>query len=118
MVSNKRGDRWVLPKGRPEKHLKKKEIAALEAWEEAGIRGTFQGGDPINVTLRRRSGRIDLRLYPLRVHRLTQRWPEQQARTRRVVSARKALSLLSDPGMRHAVAHLAKHVSGVPHRTP
>lgn len=36
LVSNKRGDRWVLPKGRPEKHLKKKEIAALEAWEEAG----------------------------------------------------------------------------------
>ena len=107
LVTNKDHDRWVLPKGRLERHLGKKALAALEAWEEAGIRGTFLGGDPIDVVLRRRAGRIDLRLYPLRVDRLTQRWPERRRRARRVVSTNTALSLLSDPGMRDAVAQFA-----------
>lgn len=110
VVTNKDGDRWVLPKGRPERHLGKRELAALEAWEEAGIRGTFRGGDPIDVTLRRRAGRINLRLYPLRVDRLKRRWPERRARDRRVVSPDTALALLSDPGMRRAVKQLAARV--------
>lgn len=107
VVKSKDGDRWVLPKGRPEPGMSKRELAALEAWEEAGIRGAFRGGDPIDVTLQRSAGAQTLRLYPLRVDALQARWPERRSRTRRVVSPKAARKLLSDPGMRRAVARFA-----------
>ena len=107
LVQSKDGDRWVLPKGRAKKGMSKRALAALEAWEEAGIRGEFFGGAPVDVTVDRSKGRVKLRLYPMHVSSLKKRYPERDARLRRVVSPKRALALLTDPGMRRAVQKLA-----------
>ena len=39
LITSRRSQRWILPKGWPIKGLKPHQAAAQEAWEEAGIRG-------------------------------------------------------------------------------
>ena len=39
LVSNKRSKKWGIPKGRAEPHMSSSEIAAKEAFEEAGVIG-------------------------------------------------------------------------------
>ncbi len=41
LVSSRDGDRWVLPKGKPKARMSRRDLAALEAWEEAGVRGIW-----------------------------------------------------------------------------
>ena len=40
VISSRDTGRWVVPKGWPMKKKKPHEAAAIEAWEEAGVRGT------------------------------------------------------------------------------
>jgi len=40
LITSRRGGRWIIPKGWPEPGLSHAEIAAQEAWEEAGLTGS------------------------------------------------------------------------------
>jgi 8-oxo-dGTP pyrophosphatase MutT (NUDIX family) len=42
IISSRDTGRWVVPKGWPMKKKKPHEAAAIEAWEEAGVRGTVR----------------------------------------------------------------------------
>ncbi len=106
IVSSRDGDRWVLPKGRPKSGMSRRALARLEAWEEAGISGVFEPDSPIDVTIRRNARRQALRLYPMRVEDIAERWPERRHRKRKVVTAVQAQAQLTDRGMADAVRSL------------
>ncbi|NTG04914.1 NUDIX hydrolase [Agrobacterium rhizogenes] len=40
VITSRNSGRWIIPKGWPMKGKKPYEAAAIEAWEEAGVRGT------------------------------------------------------------------------------
>jgi 8-oxo-dGTP pyrophosphatase MutT (NUDIX family) len=40
LITSRGGGRWIVPKGWPEADLNHIEVAAQEAWEEAGLTGT------------------------------------------------------------------------------
>lgn len=40
LITSRGGGRWIIPKGWPEPDLSHAEIAAQEAWEEAGLTGS------------------------------------------------------------------------------
>jgi 8-oxo-dGTP pyrophosphatase MutT (NUDIX family) len=42
VISSRDTGRWIVPKGWPMKKKKPHEAAAIEAWEEAGVRGTVR----------------------------------------------------------------------------
>lgn len=42
VITSRDSGRWVIPKGWPMKGKKPYEAAAIEAWEEAGVRGTVK----------------------------------------------------------------------------
>ncbi|MBB3522758.1 8-oxo-dGTP pyrophosphatase MutT (NUDIX family) [Rhizobium sp. BK456] len=42
VITSRESARWVIPKGWPMKGKKPFEAAAIEAWEEAGVRGTVR----------------------------------------------------------------------------
>ncbi|TCS09114.1 NUDIX hydrolase [Rhizobium sp. BK418] len=42
VVTTRDSGRWIIPKGWPMKKKKPHEAAAIEAWEEAGVRGTVR----------------------------------------------------------------------------
>lgn len=76
-----RGGRWTLPKGGIEPGASAEETAAVEALEEAGVVGRVEPtvGD---LTLEKR-GRLHLvRVFPLRVATVLDRWEEERVRRR------------------------------------
>jgi 8-oxo-dGTP pyrophosphatase MutT (NUDIX family) len=42
LISSRDTGRWIVPKGWPMKKKKPHEAAAIEAWEEAGVKGTVR----------------------------------------------------------------------------
>ncbi len=42
LITSRGGGKWIIPKGWPEPGLSHAEIAAQEAWEEAGLTGSVQ----------------------------------------------------------------------------
>ena len=90
LVTTRRTERWVFPKGWVDPGVAPPEAAAREAFEEAGVRGTV---DPVAVgTFRTAKVRppfawpLEITLYPLRIERVLDRWPEAGQRQRRFVT--------------------------------
>lgn len=87
LVTSRETRRWVLPKGWAERHLSGPELAAKEAFEEAGVTGEVRL-EPIGsyrYEKRLANGRqvtCCVEVFPMRVDRLLNDWPERQQRTR------------------------------------
>lgn len=93
IITNTSGKSWILPKGQPEDHLNKSQVAELEAYEEAGVTGKI-----INSKLReefKRDDGITLIIYPLLIKEILDVWPEKDMRERRLVSIKEALNLVT-----------------------
>ena len=84
MVSTRRGDRWIIPKGQPEPGLTFEKVALAEAREEAGLTGR-RVGHPLVLPYVRETGVTNLLLFPLLVTSMATHWQEEGQRTRRVV---------------------------------
>lgn len=93
IITSTSGKSWILPKGHPENHLNKSQVAELETYEEAGVKGNI-----INSKLRKEFKRDEdnmLIIYPLLIKDILDTWPEQDIRERRLVSIKKALNLVT-----------------------
>src|SRR5437764_8533599 len=49
LLTSRETRRWVIPKGWPIKGMKPGEVAAREAFEEAGLIGSISGKHPVGV---------------------------------------------------------------------
>lgn len=91
-VTTRRTGRWTPPKGNPIDGISMAEVAAVEAWEEAGVIGAVDP-EPIGAydyMKMRKNGaweRMAVDLFPLRVETIEPKFPE--AGERRMVWAAK-----------------------------
>jgi 8-oxo-dGTP pyrophosphatase MutT (NUDIX family) len=87
LVTSRETHRWVLPKGWAEKGLTGPELAAKEAFEEAGLVGEV-AQEPIgsySYLKRLPNHRVvpcEVDVFAMRVDRLLHDWPERGQRTR------------------------------------
>lgn len=104
LVTSRETKRWILPKGKPEKKLKPHDVAAREAFEEAGLIGTA-ARDPFatfDSFKRMPDGReipIKVRVYLFEVTEILDKWPEMKERERRWATPGEAALLASEPGL-------------------
>jgi len=109
LVTSRGTGRWVLPKGWPEKRERLHEAAAREAEEEAGVTGTiasdeigrFYYGKTLSSGL---NWRCEVRVYPLHVETIADKWPERKHRTRRWFSPHEAASLVDEADLAELIA--------------
>lgn len=47
LVTSRTSGRWIIPRGWPMKRKKPHQAAAIEAWEEAGVRGRVRRKNPL-----------------------------------------------------------------------
>ena len=109
LITSRGTGRWILPKGWPIPRYSMAEAAALEAWEEAGVRGAVEdtplggyeaqkdtdGGLPVPC-------RVEV--YRLHVDSLADDFPEAAMRNRRWFAPREAMTLVREPGLRKILA--------------
>lgn len=94
LITTRSSGRWIIPKGYVEKGMSPAESAAKEAWEEGGIVGKVESKPIGTYVYRRPSGMYSVKVYPLEVESLLERWDEMHLRQRRVVSPAEALDMI------------------------
>jgi 8-oxo-dGTP pyrophosphatase MutT (NUDIX family) len=106
LVTASSGRRWIIPKGTLEPSQTGPECAAIEAWEEAGIRGRA-GRCPLAKYAGTKCGRpSSVAVYRLEVNRVEESWPERELRLRRWVSVTEAIGIIDVPEIRELLREL------------
>ncbi len=108
LVTSRENRRWVIPKGNPSNGLSPHTAAALEAEEEAGVRGLVC---PVPLgsyryRKKRRNGAslmIDVDVFPLAVSNELFSWKEQPERERRWFSLAEAAAAVDEPDLRDLI---------------
>ena len=103
LVSKKRSKKWGIPKGRAEPQMSFSEIAANEAFEEAGVISYISANSIGMFRARKQSASglahkiIDVWVYLFEVTETSRRWPEMHKREIRWVSCQAAVQHLHEP---------------------
>lgn len=103
MVTSRRTERWIMPKGWLDPGRTGDEAAATEAWEEAGARGRLHEAPVgtyryIKVGERKQSDiPCEVAVYPMKVRNLASEWPEMRERRRSWMSRKKAAKHVWEP---------------------
>lgn len=101
LITSRETGRWIIPKGWPKKGMAPHDLAALEAFEEAGLRGRVDPG-PIgrfHYVKRLDNGsevNCEVSVYPLLVESQAVTWPEQGQRNSTWVQLEDAAKLVDD----------------------
>ena len=115
LVTSSNG-RWILPKGWPMPGKTGRDVALIEAWEEAGVRKGDASEHPVltfdNTKRSKRHGVFFTRVavHTVAVTKTEKDFPESDMRDRRWVTIPQASDLVSDAGLREAIHNLAAHV--------
>jgi 8-oxo-dGTP pyrophosphatase MutT (NUDIX family) len=116
IVTSRRTGRWIFPKGGAIEGMTPWEVAAHEAYEEAGIEGEVETTpigtyrDVKSVGMRRTS--IEVVLYPLRLVRQLETWPEQRDRHRYWAILPEARRLLANTRLSELAVALDRRIAG------
>jgi 8-oxo-dGTP pyrophosphatase MutT (NUDIX family) len=120
LITSRETQRWVIPKGWPEKGKSPQYSAAREAFEEAGVLGAVAKRSVGSFSYKKRlkNGGVvvcDVRVFPLEVRRQHKQWPEKQERIIKWLSAAQAAEKVDEPGLGAIIRRLARKYDG---RTP
>lgn len=105
LITSRQRQRWIIPKGWPTPGLTPAQSALQEAWEEAGVKGKVRDLclGIYGYTKQMRDG-PDLpcivAVFPVKVEKLADDYPEKGQRDRRWVSMKRALRQLDEPELR------------------
>lgn len=112
LVTTRETQRWVVPKGWPLPRRPDHEAAAVEAWEEAGVRGTIER-KPVgtfNYDKRQKSGLLPVRVsaFVMEVTEEASTWPEASQRRRAWFSAEDASEAVTEDGLKDLLRALCR----------
>ncbi|MCC2113947.1 MAG: NUDIX hydrolase [Hyphomicrobiales bacterium] len=108
LITSRDTGRWIVPKGWPEDGVPPHDLAALEAFEEAGLKGRI-GRKPIGHYRYRKlmedgsSVDCEVDVFPMQVEHLADEWPEQKERRRKWVTAKKAAELVAEEDLKKLI---------------
>ena len=112
LVRSDRGN-WILPKGWPMAGKTLAEPAAIEAWEEAGVRGHLHpvALATLHTQKRRRGGAAaacQLVVFRLDVNSISDKYPESATRRRKWVPLSEAAAKADDAAMAQFLQELSQ----------
>jgi 8-oxo-dGTP pyrophosphatase MutT (NUDIX family) len=112
LITSRGTGRWIFPKGALIEGYELWQVAAREAFEEAGVEGDVEAapiGSYRGLKGSIRTAPIEVHMFPLRVVRQLQDWPEKERRHRHWVILQEARRLLSDPQLVDLVTRVHEH---------
>ncbi|MBD3224525.1 MAG: NUDIX domain-containing protein [Caldithrix sp.] len=91
LITSQSGQKWIIPKGLVEDDLTAKESAAMEAFEEAGVKGTIQSKVWGRYSYAKWDGVCHVAVYALKVEQEFEQYPEKELRERQWMPAEEAV---------------------------
>jgi 8-oxo-dGTP pyrophosphatase MutT (NUDIX family) len=113
LVSKRRSAKWGIPKGRLDGRLTFGEVAAKEAFEEAGIKGFVSPNSIGMFRMKKRTPNrqhcqvVEVWVYLIEVTKRLRDWPEKGKREIRWVSCETAAQQLREPMLAEICLRLA-----------
>ena len=112
LITSRETKRWVIPKGWPVEGLSAVDCAALEAFEEAGIRGVVSeapfGSFDYDKRLRNDGvQKCHVDVFAFEVTELLENWSEQLERNRRWFSVEEAAAVVQEPELADLIRNFA-----------
>ena len=112
LITTRGKRRWSVPKGWPMPSKRPHRAAAIEAYEEAGLRGRVSSKAIGSFRHNKRKGKRKLvcqvKLFPLEVKKQHRRWPERAQRRVIWLSASKAARRVHRVELRHLIKRFAR----------
>ncbi|MCB1995552.1 MAG: NUDIX hydrolase [Rhodoferax sp.] len=99
LITSRTNRRWIIPKGLIEPNMTAPQSAALEAFEEAGVRGKICENCLGTYGVEKYGGLGTVEVYPLKVTEELNKWPEQGDRERQWLPIEKAIDTAGDAGV-------------------
>ncbi|TCO73899.1 NUDIX hydrolase [Rhodovulum euryhalinum] len=112
LISSRDTHRWILPKGWPKAGFGASDMAAQEAWEEAGVRPRHVRPDAIGryrYTKRLKGGvpvATDVNVFAIEVETLEDGFPEAAERTRCWMRPDQAADAVDEPELKALLRNL------------
>jgi 8-oxo-dGTP pyrophosphatase MutT (NUDIX family) len=105
LITSRETRRWVIPRGNPMPGLSASQVAAQEAWEEAGIRGDTSLEEVGTYPYRKKQPDgsfvpAEVRLFSMEVREEADAWPEMRQRERRWFTPAEAAEAVDEPELR------------------
>jgi 8-oxo-dGTP pyrophosphatase MutT (NUDIX family) len=102
LVTTRTTKRWLIPKGWPMDGKSDHQAAAIEAFEEAGVRGRTDATALGRYGYQKLSDKgkaryITVAVYALHVEQELSDWPEREERQRRWMSVQEASKIAGEP---------------------
>ena len=108
LVTTRGAGRWIIPKGWPLAGETAGASALQECWEEAGVVGTLSGSALGAFTYVKDRAEDDhphsVTVFPVKVKRLEDKYPEAKQRRRKWFSTAKAAQRVTEPELRQMLA--------------
>jgi 8-oxo-dGTP pyrophosphatase MutT (NUDIX family) len=110
LLTSRETRRWVIPKGWPIKGLKPHEVAAREAYEEAGLIGRITSKRPAGVFHYEKllpNDRVlcEVRVFLFWVEQQLESWPEKDQRETKWFDPAEAAQLVDEGGLAEVLQH-------------
>ena len=110
LVTSRYKCKWIIPTGKHEKHLADREVALLEAYEEAGVGGRLDKSFCKCLNVKSPSGRKKrkTKLYLIEVKKQFKKWPEHKQRRRKLVKLERLDDFVCDKKLSKTIrSHLS-----------
>jgi 8-oxo-dGTP pyrophosphatase MutT (NUDIX family) len=116
LVTGRRSGNWMIPKGWPIRGKSLAKAAALEAFEEAGVKGTVDSkplGSFRHTKQHLSLGLLDVSIvvHPLAVESELPKWPEDDQRERKWFSIKKAAQIVASNDLKRIILDLKGRVA-------
>jgi ADP-ribose pyrophosphatase YjhB (NUDIX family) len=109
LMTTRRGRRWIVPKGNPQKRRSARKAACSEALDEAGVTGVV-GRKPIGAFRhKKRGGRQHVylvRVFPMRVVKQLKAWREQGERRVEWMATKAAVRRVANKRLKSIIRRL------------
>ena len=105
LLTSRDTGRWIIPKGNINGAVTPAEAAKLEAFEEAGVKGTITSSIPLGfytyfkILASGKTHPATVEVYLLRVLQQFKKWPEKGERKLAWLTMKKATRLVQEPGV-------------------
>jgi 8-oxo-dGTP pyrophosphatase MutT (NUDIX family) len=114
LVTTRTTKRWVIPKGWPMEGKADYEAAAVEAFEEAGVKGhvsrdTYGHYGYLKISDKGKARHVEVTVYLLQVQHELDQWPEREERERRWMRPEAAVDQTGEGGLIPLLKRFAEH---------
>lgn len=111
LVTSRHSGAWILPKGQEEKELGKRQVALLEAYEEAGLLGKIKSSQYIDLIYYRKGRKVVMRIFPMKVTKILKQWPESHERKRVLVKLKKIKKKIKNKQLKKGITKLSQKIA-------